>query len=287
MRFNEMESSGLDDLIIIAGPCAVESRQQILNIAREVKEAGATHLRGGTYKARTKPNSFQGLEDEGLEYLAEAKELTGLPIVSEIMDASQIGSFMRYGVDIVQVGARNMQNFSLLKALNKAGMPVLLKRGVAADLNELEGALSYLKSNEVTVCLRGLKMPSYLPEKMRNELCQKPFQKHSYRNVIDIDDTFAVKGIGIVRDKQSQVIFDPSHSCGVREDVPYLALQAIKYGADGVIVEVHNEPDKALCDANQQILPDTFRQLVSDIKDLRTPLRYHDSMSNTEARVGR
>jgi 3-deoxy-7-phosphoheptulonate synthase len=232
---------GAGFLGIIAGPCSVESHEQIASIAAQVKAAGAGFLRGGAFKPRTSPYSFQGMGADGLALLLEAKKETSLPIVTELMDLSQLDLFN--DVDIIQIGARNMQNFTLLKELGRCRKPVLLKRGLSATITELLMAAEYIMAggNErIILCERGI----------------RTFETYT-RNTLDISAIPALK-------KQSHlpVIVDPSHAAGLSWMVEALAKAAIAAGADGIIVEVHNNPEKALCDGEQCIKPDAFANLM-------------------------
>lgn len=233
---------------IMAGPCSVESPEQILSIAKSVKESGASFLRGGAFKPRTSPYSFQGLEKEGLEMLKYAREQTGLPIVTEIMSTEHIDEFVR-DVDIIQVGARNMQNFDLLKQLGKTNKPILLKRGLSATIEELLMSAEYIMAggNEnVILCERGI----------------RTFEKYT-RNTLDLSAIPAIKKLSHL-----PVIVDPSHASGLWWMVEPLAKAAIAVGADGLILEVHNDPENALCDGDQSIKPERFSQLVEKLKVL-------------------
>jgi 3-deoxy-7-phosphoheptulonate synthase len=234
-------SIGGGHLGIIAGPCSVESREQITFIAQEVKKSGAGFLRGGAFKPRTSPYSFQGLGCEGLDLLLEAKKATGLPIVSELMTIQQIELFE--DVDVIQVGARNMQNFDLLRELGKCRKPILLKRGMASTIIELLMAAEYIMAggNEhVILCERGI----------------RSFEGIT-RNVLDLS------AVPILKKKSHlPVIVDPSHATGIRWLVPAMAKAAIAAGADGLIIEVHNNPEAALCDGEQSIKPDDFSALM-------------------------
>ena len=227
---------------VIAGPCSVETTEQITGIARDVKAAGASMLRGGAFKARTSPYSFQGLGTVGLDMLVEAKKATGLPIVTEIMDPRYCELFEEK-VDLVQIGARNMQNFDLLKEVGKMSKPVLLKRGLSATYEEWIMSAEYIMSegNEnVILCERGI----------------RTFETYT-RNTLDISAIPALK-----RMSHLPVIVDPSHSGGSRWLVEPLTLAAIAAGADGIIVEVHNDPAHARCDGQQSITPASFDQLM-------------------------
>lgn len=232
-------------LALIAGPCSVESREQMLETAQVVKEAGATALRGGAFKPRTSPYSFQGLGQEGLEILAEARELTGLPVVTEAMGPEQISLVARYA-DVIQVGARNMQNFNLLRAAGRAGLPVLLKRGMMATIEEWLMAAEYLLSqgnSQVILCERGV----------------RTFETET-RNTTDINAIPAVKALSHL-----PVILDPSHSTGHSDYVIPIARAAVAAGADGLIVEVHPRPEEALSDGAQSLRPQEFAAMVEDV----------------------
>lgn len=232
-------------LIIIAGPCSVESREQICTIAKEVKNAGAGFLRGGAFKPRTSPYSFQGLGSEGLTLLLEAKKETGLPVVTELMDIHQLEAFN--DVDIIQVGARNMQNFSLLKELGRSKKPVLLKRGYAYTISELLMAAEYIMSggnDRIIFCERGI----------------RTFENYT-RNTLDLSAVPALK-----KESRFPVIVDPSHATGHSWMVAAMAKAAIAAGADGVMIEVHNDPENALSDGEQSISPAAFSSLMNVLK---------------------
>lgn len=230
---------------VIAGPCSVETREQMTEVASDVKAAGAGFLRGGAFKPRTSPYSFQGLGNEGLKMLLEAKKATGLPIVTEIMSAEHLPLFE--DVDVIQVGTRNMQNFQLLKELGKIRKPILLKRGMANTLEELLMSAEYIMAggNEnVILCERGI----------------RTFET-SMRNTLDIS------AIPMLKSKTHlPVIVDPSHAAGIRFMVEPLTMAAIAAGADGVMIEVHNNPEKALCDGKQSLTPEAFAQLMQKVK---------------------
>ena len=234
---------GGNKLAVIAGPCSVESHDQLCGIAAAVKASGASALRGGAFKPRTSPYSFQGLEMEGLRLLEEARAETGLPIVTEIMDAEYIPEFQRT-VDVIQVGARNMQNFQLLKKLGAGtDKPILLKRGLSATIEEWLMSAEYIMSAgnpNVILCERGI----------------RTFETYT-RNTLDLSAVLAVK-------KQSHlpVVVDPSHACGKAWMVERMALAAVAAGADGLIIEVHNDPAHALCDGAQSITPAQFDALM-------------------------
>lgn len=230
---------------VIAGPCSVETREQMTEVAFDVQKAGAGLLRGGAFKPRTSPYSFQGLGDEGLKMLLEAKKATGLPIVTEIMSAEHLSMFE--DVDVIQVGTRNMQNFQLLKELGKVDKPILLKRGMANTLEELLMSAEYIMAggNEnVILCERGI----------------RTFET-SMRNTLDIS------AIPMLKSKTHlPVIIDPSHAAGIRFMVEPLTLAAIASGADGVMIEVHNNPEKALCDGKQSLTPNAFAELMKKVE---------------------
>ena len=237
---------GGDSVVVIGGPCSVESEEQILAAARIVKAAGGTALRGGAFKPRSSPYSFQGLGEKGLDLLALARDETGLPIVTEAMDDE--GARMVADVaDCIQIGARNMQNYSLLKTVGKLKRPVLLKRGMAATINDLLLSAEYIlaEGNEkVILCERGVR--SFDP---------------AARNLLDLT------AIPIVhRLSHLPIIADPSHGTGLRDKVIPMARAAVAAGADGVIIEVHPEPDRALSDGAQSLYPDQFRQLVGELR---------------------
>jgi 3-deoxy-7-phosphoheptulonate synthase len=235
-------------LTIIAGPCAVESEQQTLAIAKRVREAGADLFRGGAFKPRTSPYSFQGLGLKGLQILARAREETGLPIVTEAVDEESMAMVEDYA-DAAQIGARNMQNFSLLKRAGKSKIPVFLKRGMSATLDEFLMAAEYIVSEgnyRLFLCERGV----------------RTFADHA-RNTLDLAIIPAVKHVSHL-----PILVDPSHGTGSRDKVAPLARAAVAAGADGVMVEVHNDPARALSDGPQAMLPDQFVDLVRDLRAL-------------------
>ncbi|MCK6540437.1 MAG: 3-deoxy-7-phosphoheptulonate synthase [Anaerolineales bacterium] len=239
---------GGDDIIIIAGPCAVESRSQILETAQAVREAGANALRGGVFKPRTSPYSFQGLGEEGLEYLAEAREQTGMPVVVEIMSERQLSLMLKH-VDVLQVGARNMQNFNLLRALGETRKSVLLKRGLSATIEELLMSAEYLLAGgnkQVILCERGI----------------RTFETAT-RNTTDINAIPVLKNL-----THLPVILDPSHATGHADYVPAIARAAIAAGADGLIVEVHPDPAHAVSDGRQSLKPEKFAEMVRQVKGI-------------------
>ena len=236
---------GGNHLGIMAGPCSVESEEQIIEIAKSIKKSGANFLRGGAFKPRTSPYSFQGLELEGLELLKIAKRETGLPIVTEIMSPKYIDEFVN-NVDVIQVGARNMQNFDLLKQLGKTNKPILLKRGIAATIEEWLMSAEYIMAggNEnVILCERGV----------------RTFETYT-RNTLDLSAVPAIKKLSHL-----PVIIDPSHATGKWWMVEPLAKAAVAVGADGLILEVHNDPQNALCDGQQSIKPELFNNLMKDL----------------------
>ena len=239
---------GGGSLEFLAGPCSVESPQQIAEIARDVKAAGAAFLRGGAFKPRTSPYAFQGMRAEGLELLKIAREQTGMPIVTEIMDLSHLDLFA--DVDVIQVGARNMQNFELLKELGHTDKPILLKRGLSATMEELLMSAEYIMAggnSKVILCERGI----------------RTFEKYT-RN------TFDVSAIPLLKEKTHlPVIADPSHAAGIARLVEPLALSAVAAGADGIMIEVHNDPAHALCDGPQALTAPQFAQVVKRAKEIR------------------
>jgi 3-deoxy-7-phosphoheptulonate synthase len=237
---------GGDHFALIAGPCTVESREQLLETADVVKDAGVAMLRGGAYKPRTSPYAFQGLGQEGLRLLAEAKERTGLPIVTELMDARDLEPVLEVA-DVIQVGARNMQNFPLLAEIGRSGRPVLLKRGLSATLDELLMAAEYVLkegNRNVMLCERGI----------------KTFE-NSYRTTLDLQAVPVLKELSHL-----PVVVDPSHAAGRRSLVAPMSLAAAAAGADGIIVEVHPNPDEALCDGPQALLADDFAEYAASVE---------------------
>jgi 3-deoxy-7-phosphoheptulonate synthase len=236
------------DFTLIAGPCAVESEEQTVETARRVKEAGAHMLRGGAFKPRTSPRSFQGLGEEGLRILARAREETGLPVVTEVMDARQI-DLVASMADVLQVGSRNMQNFTLLKELGHVDRPVLLKRGMSATLDEWLGAAEYVVgggNDQVILCERGIRT---------FETCT--------RNTLDLSV------VPVARQRSGlPVIVDPSHATGRADLIRPMSLAAVAAGADGLIVEVHPDPASAASDREQQLPPDVFLDLAREVQRL-------------------
>jgi 3-deoxy-7-phosphoheptulonate synthase len=233
---------------VMAGPCAVESLEQTLECARRVRKAGAAILRGGAYKPRSSPYSFQGLGREGLEILARAREETGLPVVTEVMAVEDMGLVADHA-DILQIGARNMQNFNLLDAAGRQRKPVLLKRGLSSTIEELLLSAEYILSRgnpNVILCERGI----------------RTFEKYT-RNTLDLSAAPVIRKLSHL-----PVIIDPSHAVGIREYVPPLAKAAAAVGADGIIVEVHPHPEKALCDGQESLTPDAFDRLMAEIRPI-------------------
>ena len=236
---------GGDRLVVIAGPCGVEDRKRTLDIARVVRKHGAVLFRGGAFKPRTSPYAFQGMGEEGLKILREVREETGLGIVSEITSPSQADLMMKY-VDIVQVGARNMQNFEMLKSVGRIGKPVLLKRGLSATIEEWLMSAEYILSegnDQVILCERGI----------------RTFERYT-RNTLDLTAVPVIKKL-----THLPIIVDPSHATGIREKVSPMARASIAAGADGLIIEVHTEPEKALSDGPQSLYPEQFEQLMRDL----------------------
>ena len=235
-------------IVVIAGPCAVEGREQILEVARQVRASGAVMLRGGAYKPRTSPYAFQGLGEEGLKYLKEAGEAFGLPVVTEIVATENVDMMKDY-IDVFQIGARNMQNFELLKKVGRTGRPVILKRGLCATIEEWLMAAEYLLAHgndNVILCERGI----------------RTFETYT-RNTLDISAIPVIKRLSHL-----PILVDPSHATGIREKVLPVGLAAIAAGADGLIVEVHPDPPKALSDGAQSLYPDQFEKLMRDIEAL-------------------
>ncbi|MBQ9238067.1 MAG: 3-deoxy-7-phosphoheptulonate synthase [Treponema sp.] len=244
---NNTASFGGDTVSVIAGPCSVETEEQIVGIAQSVKRAGARLLRGGAFKPRTSPYSFQGLGAQGLAFLKTAKKETGLPIVTELMDVRQLQYFD--DVDIIQIGARNMQNFDLLKEMGKVNKPILLKRGMAATVQELLMSAEYIMASgneNVILCERGI----------------RTFD-HYTRNCLDISVIPYLKKVSHL-----PIIVDPSHAGGVNWIVPTLAKAAVAAGCDGLIIEVHNNPATALCDGEQCLIPDELNTLLPVLSQL-------------------
>ena len=232
---------------VMSGPCSVESKEQITYVAQRVQAAGASILRGGAFKPRTSPYSFQGLRAEGLELLQEARKVTGQPIVTELMNNEHIPLFVDAKVDMIQIGARNMQNFELLKAVGKLNVPVLLKRGLSSTLEELVMSAEYIMAEgnpNVVLCERGI----------------RTFET-SMRNTLDISAVPMLKKM-----THLPVVIDPSHAAGIAFMVPALAQAAVAVGADGLMIETHNDPAKAKSDGAQSLTPDQFDALMNTIK---------------------
>ena len=234
---------------VIAGPCAVESLDQVLSIARSVKEAGAKLFRGGAFKPRTSPYSFQGLGEQGLKFLAKVREETGLPVVTEVMDVETFDLVEAY-VDVIQIGTRNMQNFSLLRRAGRSKKPVILKRGMSAMLQEWLMAAEYIMEEgnpNVILCERGV----------------RTFVRHS-RNTLDLSVVPAAK-----KESHLPIIVDPSHAAGVRDQVIHLAYASAALGADGQMIEVHNKPEDALSDGAQSLYPEQFAMVMKKMNAIR------------------
>ena len=232
---------------MIAGPCSVESREQVVEIAKSVGASGATLLRGGAFKPRTSPYDFQGLKADGIELLLEAKKITGMPIVTEIMNANHLPMFEH--VDVIQVGARNMQNFELLKELGKTNKPILLKRGLASTLKEFLMSAEYIMSEgnqNVILCERGI----------------RTYETYT-RNTLDLSAVPMLKELSHL-----PVVVDPSHATGVAKLVKPMALAAAACGADGLMIEVHNDPIHALCDGAQSLTPEQFDDVAKRVKKI-------------------
>ena len=237
---------GGSDLVLMAGPCSVENEREILDIAHRVKDVGATVLRGGAFKPRSSPYSFQGLGLQGLEFLARAREETGLAVVTEALDPDGVDLVVKYA-DIVQIGARNMQNYALLRSAGRAGKPVLLKRGMSATIDELLLAAEYILAEgnpDVILCERGI----------------RSFDTHT-RNLFDLAAIPVVKSLSHL-----PIIADPSHGTGIRSKVTPMGRAAVAAGADGLIVEVHPNPPKAMSDGAQSLYPEQFTKLVDEVR---------------------
>jgi 3-deoxy-7-phosphoheptulonate synthase len=252
IRVNGIAVGAKKNFSIIAGPCSVESREHVLEVAHFVKEQGAHLLRGGAFKPRTSPYSFQGLGEEGLKYLAEAREQTGLPVVTEVMSANEMAMVCEYA-DVVQIGARNMQNFSLLKAAGEARKPVLLKRGLSSTIEEFLLASEYILSGgnlQVMLCERGI----------------RTFETYT-RNTLDISAVPVIKELSHL-----PIFVDPSHAAGKRSLVPALAKAALAVGADGIMVEVHGQPEKAKSDGPQSLDFNGFASLMKELRAIHSAL---------------
>ena len=237
---------GGNEIVVMAGPCAVESEEQIIGIAKAVKKAGAKVLRGGAFKPRTSPYSFQGLGEEGLKLLAKAKDETGLPIVTEVLDAGDVELVSRYA-DILQIGARNVQNYRLLKRVGKIKKPVLLKRGFASTLKEFLMCAEYIMlegNHQVILCERGI----------------RTFCSYT-RNTLDLNIVPAIKKVSHL-----PIVVDPSQGTGNYELVPAMSKAAIAAGADGLLIEVHPNPEEAVSDGDQSLLPEKFEHMMTELK---------------------
>ena len=238
------------DFVVIAGPCSVESEAQILNTARAVRAAGADMLRGGAFKPRTSPYAFQGLGIQGLKILEKAKKETGLPIVTEVVDPRDV-SWVAEFADVLQIGTRNMQNYSLLKEVGKSGRPVLLKRGMYSTLEEWLNCAEYILSEgnpDVILCERGI----------------RSFETYT-RNTLDLSAVPAIKELSHL-----PIIIDPTHSTGRISLIASMSMAAVAAGADGMIVEVHHKPEEALCDADQALTPDMFANMMKRLRPLKS-----------------
>lgn len=236
-------------LVVMAGPCSIETPEQIHTVAQAVKNSGASLLRGGAFKPRTSPYSFQGLREKGLDMLIEAAKDVQLPVVTELMSADKIGTFLEKKVDLIQIGARNMQNFDLLRAVGRLNVPVLLKRGLSATIDEWLMSAEYIMSEgnqNVILCERGI----------------RTFEKAT-RNTLDLSAVTVVK-----RRSHLPIIVDPSHATGHRWMVEDMAMAAIAAGADGIMCEVHNDPEHAWCDGAESITPETFDHLMGRLRQL-------------------
>jgi 3-deoxy-7-phosphoheptulonate synthase len=247
------------DFVVIAGPCSVESEAQILNTARAVRAAGADMLRGGAFKPRTSPYAFQGLGIQGLKILEKAKKETGLPIVTEVVDPRDV-SWVAEFADVLQIGTRNMQNFSLLKEVGNSGRPVLLKRGMYSTLEEWLNCAEYILSEgnpDVILCERGI----------------RTFETYT-RNTLDLSAVPAIKELSHL-----PIIIDPTHSTGRISLIASMSMAAVAAGADGMIVEVHHRPKEALCDADQALTPDMFANMMKHLRPLKSFLNDHFSVS--------
>jgi 3-deoxy-7-phosphoheptulonate synthase len=248
-----VHASGVEigrDFVVIAGPCSVESETQLLETARDVKAAGADMLRGGAFKPRTSPYAFQGLGLQGLKILEQARQETGLPIVTEVVDPRDV-SWVAEFADVLQIGTRNMQNFSLLKEVGKSGRPVLLKRGMYSTLEEWLNCAEYILSEgnpDVILCERGI----------------RTFETYT-RNTLDLSAVPAIKELSHL-----PIIIDPTHSTGRISLIESMSMAAAAAGADGMIVEVHHNPEEALCDADQALTPDIFSNMMKRLRPLKS-----------------
>ncbi len=239
---------GSESFIVMAGPCAIETEEQIIATARVVHENGANILRGGAFKPRSSPFSFQGLEEEGLKLLDKARKITGMPVITEVMDTRQVELVSRYA-DILQIGSRNMQNYPLLKEVGRCRKPVMIKRGMNATIDEFLMASEYVLdggNEQVMLCERGI----------------RSFET-AYRNMLDLNAVPMLKKLSHL-----PVIVDPSHGTGHSWMVPYMAKAALAAGADGLLVEVHYKPEEALCDGAQSLRAEQFREMMSELKNI-------------------
>ena len=236
----------MEELLLIAGPCAVESRNQIIRIAKKLKDLGITYLRGGAFKPRTNPESFQGLGDKGIEYLLEAKRITGMKIVTELMSIEQVRKYAK-DIDIRQIGSRNMYNYELLKELSKYDKPVILKRAFSATYEEWINAAKYINNDKVILCERGI----------------RSFD-NTTRNTLDIQSIPYIK-----HNTNNKIIIDPSHSSGINYMVKPMSLASVVAGCDGLIIEVHDKIEEALCDKNQAISIEELENILNDIKKIK------------------
>jgi len=253
------------DLVVIAGPCSVESEEQTIETARAVKKAGADMLRGGAFKPRTSPYSFQGLGLGGLKILARARKETGLPIVTEVIDPRDV-SWVAEFADVLQIGTRNMQNFSLLKEVGQTGRPVLLKRGMYSTLEEWLNCAEYILSEgnpDVILCERGI----------------RTFEKYT-RNTLDLSSVPAIKEL-----THLPIIIDPTHSTGRLGLIGSMSMAAVAAGTDGLIIEVHSNPKEALCDADQALTPDMFSGLMHRLRSLKSFLEHELTAIHSEDRL--
>jgi len=255
------------DFIVIAGPCSVESEEQLLDTARAVRDAGADLLRGGAFKPRTSPYAFQGLGIQGLKILQKARKETGLPIVTEVVDPRDV-SWVAEFADVLQIGTRNMQNFSLLKEVGKSGRPVLLKRGMYSTLEEWLNCAEYILSEgnpDVILCERGI----------------RTFETYT-RNTLDLSAVPAIKELSHL-----PIIIDPTHSTGRISLIESMSMAAAAAGADGMIVEVHHKPEEALCDADQALTPEMFANMMKRLRPLKSFLNELSSKSNDKIRLAK
>jgi 3-deoxy-7-phosphoheptulonate synthase len=240
------------NVVLISGPCSVESKDRLFSIARSVQKAGARVLRGGAFKPRTSPYSFQGLGEDGLRLLADARAETGLPIITEIMDTRDLALLEKYA-DCLQIGSRNMQNFSLLKEVGRSKLPVLLKRGFSATINDVLMSAEYILSEgnpNVLLCERGI----------------RTFETMT-RNTLDLN------AVPILKAKtRLPVVVDPTHGIGLREFIPSMALAAVAAGADALMIEVHDDPERARSDGEQALVPEAFHDLVQRVRAVATAI---------------